>query len=70
MDEKNDLHIKIPEGLYANPGQTVQASYYVEDNLLMGFILNRLIPFQSAGTDLRVVDVQSDGSQLAYNVAA
>nr|WP_075575889.1 hypothetical protein [Olsenella timonensis] len=57
------------EGLYENPNQTVQVSYYVEDNLLMGFILDRLIPFQSAETDLRIVDVRSDGSPLVYNVA-
>lgn len=59
-----------PEGLYANPGQTVQVSYYVEDNLLMGFIVDWLIPFHSTGADLQIVDVQSNGSQLVYNVAA
>lgn len=58
------------DGLYANPDQAVQTSYYVDDNLLMGFIVDRLIPFQSTKTDLRIVGIQSDGLPLAYNVAA
>lgn len=58
------------EELYANPDQIVQVSYYVDGNLLTGLILDRIIPFQSAGTDLQIVDIQSDGSLLAYNKAA
>lgn len=57
------------DGLYANPDQMVQVSYYVDGNLLIGFILDKLIPFQSAQTDLQIADIQSDGSQLVYNVA-
>lgn len=57
------------DGLYANPDQVVQVSYYVDGNLLTGFILDKLIPFQSAQTDLQIADIQSDGSQLVYNVA-
>lgn len=57
------------DGLYANPDQMVQVSYYVDGNLLTGFILDKLIPFQSAQTDLQIADIQSDGSQLVYNVA-
>ena len=56
-------------GLYANPDQMVQVSYYVDGNLLTGFILDKLIPFQSAQADLQIADIQSDGSQLVYNVA-
>lgn len=58
------------DGLYANPDQMVQVSYYVDGNLLTGFILDKLIPFQSAQTDLQIADIQSDGSQLVYNHAA
>lgn len=58
------------DGLYANPDQTVQVSYYVDGNVLTGLILDWLIPFQSAETDLRIVDIQSDGSLLAYNMAS
>ncbi|WP_102371464.1 hypothetical protein [Enorma phocaeensis] len=58
------------DGLYANPDQTVQVSYYVDGNVLTGMILDWLIPFQSAKTDLRIVDIQSDGSLLAYNMAS
>lgn len=57
------------DGLYANPDQMVQVSYYVDGNLLTGFILDKLIPFQSAQTDLQIADIQPDGSQLVYNVA-
>lgn len=57
-------------GLYENPNQTVQVSYFVRDNLLVGFVLDMLIPFQSTETDLRVADIQSDGSLLVYNMAA
>lgn len=56
------------DGLYANPDQTVQVSYYVDGNVLTGLILDWLIPFQSAKTDLQIVDIQSDGSLLAYNM--
>ena len=58
------------DGLYANPDQTVQISYYVDDNVLTGLILDWLIPFQSAETDLQIVDIQSDGSLLAYHKAS
>ena len=58
------------DGLYANPDQTVQVSYYVDGNVLTGLILDWFIPFQSAKTDLRIVDIQSDGSLLAYNMAS
>lgn len=57
------------EGLFANPDQIVQMAYFVDDNLLGG-LLNWIIPFQSAGTDLQIVDIQADGSLLSYNVAA
>ena len=57
------------DGLYSDPTQMVQISYYVDDNLL-GSLLNSIIPFQSADTDLQIVDIQSDGSLLAYNRAA
>ena len=50
------------DGLYANPDQTVQVSYYADGNVLTGLILDWLIPFQSAKTDLQIVDIQSDGS--------
>ena len=58
------------DGLYANPDQKVQVSYYVDGNVLTGLILDWLIPFQSAKTDLQIVDIQSDGSLLAYNKAS
>ena len=58
------------DGLYANPNQTVQVSYYVDGNVLTGLILDWLIPFQSARTDLQIVDIQLDGSLLAYNMAS
>lgn len=58
------------DGLYANPDQTVQVSYYVDGNVLTGLILDWLIPFQSAETDLQIVDIRSDGSLLAYNMAS
>ncbi len=57
------------DGLYANPDQTVQVSYYVDGNLLTGLILDWLIPFQSTRTDLQIADIQSDGSLLAYHRA-
>lgn len=57
------------EGLYANPDQTVQVSYYIDGNLLSGFIWDSIFPFQSTETDLQIVDIQSDGSLLAYNRA-
>ena len=58
------------DGLYANPDQMVQVSYYVDGNVLTGMILDWLIPFQSAKTDLQIVDIRSDGSLLAYNRAS
>lgn len=53
---------------YANPNQTVQVSNYADGNVLTGLLLDWLIPFQSAKTDLQIVDIQPDGSLLAYSM--
>ena len=70
MGQRVRIGYSSSDGLYANPDQTVQVSYYVDGNLLTGLILDWLIPFQSARTDLQIVDIQSDGSLLAYNMAS
>lgn len=58
------------DGLFECPTQSVQIAYFVDGNLLTGFFLKSIVPFQSAATDLRIANIQSDGSSLAYNRAS
>ena len=66
-------HVRIgyssTNGLYGDPDQLVQISYYV-DGSLAGFIFSRIIPPRGVDTDLRIIDIVSDGSPLSYNRAA
>lgn len=66
-------HVQIgyssSNGLYGDPDQLVQISYFV-DGSLSGFILSRIIPPRGVDTDLRIIDIVSDGSPLSYNRAA
>ncbi|OUO19511.1 hypothetical protein [Collinsella sp. An307] len=59
------------DGLYDNPDQMVQVAYREKGSLFTGFILPLVPFFGSSGTsdDLQVVDIQSDGSVLTYNMA-
>lgn len=58
-------------GLYDNPSQSVQVSFYVDGNVLTGVILRIVNPFPGAGiSTLKIADLLSDGTHLGYSVAA
>lgn len=59
------------DGLYEDTSQSVQIAYYQKGNLFSALILPRIpiLGWSDAGTDLRIVDIQSDGTLLSYNRA-
>ncbi|MEE0705445.1 MAG: hypothetical protein UCH28_03560 [Adlercreutzia sp.] len=58
------------KGLYEDTSQKVVVSFYKHGNILTGAILPAISPFgSSTKDDLQIVDIQSDGSPLAYSKA-
>ncbi len=58
------------EGLYEDTSQSVQVSYYVDGNVLMGFVVHGILQLRPAANSLKIADLHSDGTALTYYVAS
>jgi hypothetical protein len=57
------------DGLFEDMSQTVVMEYRVSGNALQGLVLSRIMPGLFV-RDLRIADVQLDGSLIPYSVAS
>ena len=59
------------DGLYADTKQTVEVSFFKKGNLITAYVLPRIqtATVDSAARIFNIIDVQSDGTLLTYNVA-